>query len=154
MKKHLFFIYALFLIGIYQSIHAQINITVKVKSVSVSTVLDCDAGATDNSDFVFEYKAQDNSPSAFSNNFPVAGSIGMCNYVAIDEQNGSYTLTPSVPGTAVFIPTNGVFFNRSYNCKNEVPTSLTVTWTAYENDDAIDYFGKKLLSNGFNYYGN
>ena len=135
MKKHLFFIYALFLIGAYQSIYAQINITVKVKSVSVSTALDCDAGPTDNSDFVFEYKAQDNSPSAFSNNSPVAGSIGMCNYVAIDEQNGSYTLTPTSPGTAVFVPANGVFFNRSYNCKHEVPTSLTVTWTAYENDD-------------------
>lgn len=136
MKKHLFFIYTLLLIGICQSIYSQINITVKVKSVSVSSALDCDAGAADNSDFIFEYKAQDNSPSAFSNNTPVAGNIGMCNYVAIDEQNGSYTLTPTAPGTAVFVPANGVFFNRSYNCKNEVPTSLTVTWTAYENDDA------------------
>lgn len=136
MKKHLFFIYTLLLIGICQSIYSQINITVKVKSVSVSSALDCDAGAADNSDFIFEYKAQDNSPSAFSNNTPVAGNIGMCNYVAIDEQNGSYTLTPTAPGTAVFVPANGVFFNRSYDCKNEVPTSLTVTWTAYENDDA------------------
>lgn len=24
----------------------------------------------------------------------------------------------------------------------------------YENDDAIDYFGQKLISHGFNYYGN
>lgn len=135
MKKHLFFIYTLFFIGVCQFTFAQINIKVKVNSVSVSTVLDCDAGAADNSDFVFEYKAQDNSPSAFSNNTPVAGSIGMCNYVVIDEQNGAYTLSPSAPGTAIFTPTNGVFFDRSYNCKNEVPTSLTVTWSAYENDD-------------------
>lgn len=135
MKKYLFFIYTLFFIGVCQFTKAQINIKVKVKSVSVSTALDCDAGATDNSDFVFEYKAQDNSPAAFSNNSPIAGSIGMCNYVAIDEQNGSYVLSPSAPGTAIFTPTNGVFFDRNYNCKSDVPTSLTITWSAYENDD-------------------
>ena len=135
MKKHLFFIYTLFFIGVCQFTKAQINIKVKVNSVSVSSALDCDAGATDNSDFVFEYKAQDNSSSSFSNNTPVAGSIGMCNYVVVDEQNGNYTLSPSTPGAAIFTPTNGVFFDRSYNCKNDLPTSLTITWSAYENDD-------------------
>lgn len=135
MKKQLIFIYTLFFIGVCQFTNAQINIKVKVNSVSVSTALDCDAGAADNSDFVFEYKAQDNSPAAFSNNAPVAGSIGMCNYVLVNEQNGPYTLTPTTPGTAIFTPTNGLFFDRSYSCKNDLPTSLTITWSAYENDD-------------------
>lgn len=135
MKIKLLLINSLFFIGYNQISNAQINIKVKVTSVSVSTALDCDAGAVDNSDFVFEYKAQDNSPAAFSNNSPIAGSIGMCNYVVIDEQNGSYVLSPSAPGAAIFTPTNGVFFDRSYNCKNDVPTSLTITWSAYENDD-------------------
>lgn len=135
MKKHLIFIYTLIFIGFCQFTNAQINIKVKVNSVSVSTALDCDAGAVDNSDFVFEYKAQDNSPAAFSNNTPVAGSIGMCNYVVVNEQNGPYNLTPTTPGTAIFTPTNGLFFDRSYSCKNDLPTSLTITWSAYENDD-------------------
>jgi hypothetical protein len=135
MKKILSIISSLFFLGICQVTHAQINIKVNVKSVAVSTAADCDAGGSDNSDFVFEYKAQDNSPSAFSNNTPVAGSIGMCNYAVINEQNGPYAFTPSVPGSAVFSPTTGLFFDRSYNCKNEVPTMITVTWAAYENDD-------------------
>jgi hypothetical protein len=137
MRKHLFFIYTLFFIGVYQFSNAQINVKVKVNSVSVSSALDCDAGGSDNSDYVFEYKVQDNSPSAFSNNTPVAGSIGMCNYVVVNEQNGPYTLTPSSPGAALFSPSSGLFFDRNYNCKNEVPSSLTLTWSAYENDDAV-----------------
>jgi hypothetical protein len=136
MKRNLFFIYTVFFISIFQFVNAQVNIKVKVNSISVSSTQDCDAGGTDNSDFVFEYKIQDNSPSAFSNNTPVAGSIGMCNYVVVNENNGPFTLSPSSPGLAVFSPTSGVFFDRSYNCKNEVPTTFTLTWTAYENDDA------------------
>lgn len=115
---------------------AQINIRVMVKSISVSTAQDCDAGGADNSDFVFEYKAVDNSPSAFSNNNPVAGSIGLCNYAFVSEDNGPFSFPVSSPGAAVFSPTTGVFFDRSYNCKNEVPTSLILTWCAYENDDS------------------
>jgi len=136
MKRNLFFIYTVFFISIFQFVNAQVNIKVKVNSISVSSTQDCDAGGTDNSDFVFEYKIQDDSPSAFSNNTPVAGSIGMCNYVVVNENNGPFTLSPSSPGLAVFSPTSGVFFDRSYNCKNEVPTTFTLTWTAYENDDA------------------
>jgi hypothetical protein len=136
MKRNLFFISTLFFITLFQWVNAQVNIKVKVNSISVATALDCDAGGTDNSDFVFEYKIQDNSPSAFSNNSPVAGSIGMCNYVVVNEHNGPFALSPSSPGLAVFSPTSGVFFDRSYNCKNEVPTTFTLTWTAYENDDA------------------
>ncbi len=136
MKKHLFFICTLFLIVIGQSIYAQTNIKVKVKSVAVLSALDCDAGSSDNSDFVFEYKVSDNSPFAYSNNSPVSGSIGMCNYAVVNENNGPYNLTPSSPGLAVFSPTSGVFFDRSYNCVNQIPSSLMLTWSAYENDDA------------------
>lgn len=136
MKPKLFLTQILILIGFYSTLSAQINIKVKVNSIAVLNNLDCDAGGSDNSDFVFEYKIQDNSPASFTNNSPVAGSIGMCNYVVINEQNGPYNLTPSTPGAAVFSPTSGVFFDRNYNCINNIPTSLTLTWAAYENDDA------------------
>ena len=135
MHKNLRLVSLLFFVSMSHFIIAQVNISVSVKSIAVLSALDCDAGGTDNSDFVFEYKVLDNSPSAFTNNAPVAGSIGMCNYALVDEQNGPYALTPSAPGAAVFSPTTGLFFDRSYNCKNEVPTMLTITWSAYENDD-------------------
>lgn len=136
MKKHLFFIYALIFLGVCQLSIAQINIKVKVNRVSVLSNLDCDAGGADNSDFVFEFKVQDNSPLTFSNNTPVVGSIGACNYAVVNEQNGPYALTPSSPGAAIFSPSSGIFFDRNYNCKNEIPSNLTLTWSAYENDDA------------------
>ncbi len=136
MNKILRLVSLLFFVSISQFTVAQVNVRVSVKSIAVSSALDCDAGGTDNSDFVFEYKIQDNSPFAFTNNTPVLGSIGMCNYVVVNEQNGPYVLTPFAPGAAVFSPTTGLFFDRSYNCKNEVPTMLTITWSAYENDDA------------------
>jgi hypothetical protein len=122
--------------GICQVAKAQINIKVTVTNIAVSTALDCDASGSDNSDFVFEYKALDNSPAAFSNNSPVAGSIGLCNYAFVNENNGIYSFSPAAPGTAVFSPTTGIFFNHSYNCKNQIPTALTLSWRAYENDDA------------------
>ena len=136
MKNFLRFASLCFFVSLSQFTNAQINIKVSVKSIAVTSSQDCDAGGADNSDFVFEYKAQDNSPSAFSNNAPVTGSIGMCNYAVVNEQNGPYLFTPSAPGAAVFSPTTGLFFDRTYNCKNEVPTMLTITWSAYENDDA------------------
>jgi hypothetical protein len=124
--------------GLAQFSFAQINIKVSVKSISVSSNLNCDVGLGNNSDFVFEYKALDNSPLLNGNNNPVSGSIGACNYAVVSEQNGSYTLTPLSPGSAVFSPTTGLFFDRTYNCKSEIPTLLTITWRAYENDDAIN----------------
>lgn len=136
MNKNLRLVSLLFFVSMSQFIIAQVNIRVSVKSIAVSSAIDCDAGGVDNSDFVFEYKAQDNSPFVFTNNTPVAGSIGMCNYAVVNEQNGPYVLTPSAPGAAVFSPTTGLFFDRSYDCKNEVPTMFTITWSAYENDDA------------------
>jgi hypothetical protein len=117
-------------------IFAQLNVKVQVEKISVLNTADCDAGGSDNSDFLFEYKATDNSPSTFSNNVPVAGSIGMCNYAYVNENNGPFAIFTATPGLAVFSPTNGVFFNRSYNCIQDVPTTLNLVWRGYENDDA------------------
>lgn len=113
----------------------QVTITVKVKSVGVTSTVDCDGTFSGDSDFLFEFKAEDNSPSAFSNNSPVAGSIGMCDYVIVNGSNGPFNYTPASPGPAVFSTASGLFFDRSYNCINELPTTLTLTWRAYENDD-------------------
>lgn len=114
---------------------SQLNVKVQVEKIAVLTNADCD-GTSDDSDFLFEYKATDNSPSNFSNNAPVAGSIGMCNYAYVNENNGPFAIYTATPGLAVFSPTNGVFFNRNYNCIQDIPTNLNLVWRGYENDDA------------------
>ncbi len=116
---------------------AQLNVKIRVDSITVLSNLDCDAGA-DNSDFTFEYKVLDNSPFAYTNNSPVAGSIGMCNYAYVLNNNGPFSMSSSPSGTtaAVFSPTTGVFFDRNYPCGSNSPTSYTLTWRGYENDDS------------------
>lgn len=136
MRKGLLLGVLLLCLG-HTGLFAQLNIQVRVEKIAVLNTVDCDAGASDNSDFLFEYKATDNSPSSFSNNAPVAGSIGMCNYAYVNENNGPYAIFTSTPGLAVFSPTNGVFFNRSYNCIQDVPTAINLVWCAYENDDVV-----------------
>lgn len=116
-------------------VFSQLNVKVQVEKIAVLSNVDCD-GTSDDSDFLFEYKATDNSPSNFSNNAPVAGSIGMCNYAYVTENNGPFAIYTATPGLAVFSPTNGVFFNRSYNCIQDIPTNLNLVWRGYENDDA------------------
>lgn len=88
---------------------SQLNIKVKVETIAVQNPLDCDGFSLGDSDFLFEYKATDNSPSVFGNNNPTAGSIGNCNYALVDGNNGSYSLSPSAPGTAIFSPLDGIF---------------------------------------------
>ncbi len=117
------------------NVFSQLNIKVKVESISVMSTFDCDAGASDNSDFLFEFKATDNSAASLTNNVPVAGSIGMCNMAYVNENNGPYTVFTNTPGLAVFSPTSGVFFDHSYNCYQNIPTALTLVWRGYENDD-------------------
>ena len=117
------------------NVFSQLNIKVKVESISVLSTVDCDPGINDNSDFLFEFKAIDNSIAAFANNAPVAGSIGMCNMAYVNENNGPYTIFTNTPGLAVFSPTTGVFFDHSYNCYRDIPTALTLVWRGYENDD-------------------
>lgn len=116
---------------------SQLNVQVKVEKIAVLNMVDCDPASGDDSDFLFEFKATDNSPSSFSNNTPVAGSIGMCNYAYVNENNGPFAIFTATPGLAVFSPTNGVFFNRNYNCIQDVPTSVNLVWCAYENDDVV-----------------
>ena len=116
---------------------SQLTLKVQVESIQVLSNVDCDPAVGDNSDFVFEFKATDNTPFANSNNAPVAGSIGMCNYAVVNENNGPFNIIPSFPGTAVFSPTTGVFFDRSYSCKKDIPSKITINWRGYENDDAV-----------------
>lgn len=115
--------------------NAQVNIKVSVSEISVASTLNCDPDGADSSNFLFEFMAVDNSHFGYSNNSPVSGSIGPCNYAYVPENNGPFTLTPSAPGTATFNPGNGLFFDRLYSCRHDVPTALTVTWRAYESDD-------------------
>lgn len=122
-------LFTLFSCGLF----AQLNIKVQIEKIRVLNNVNCDA--TGASDFLFEYKATDNSSFAYSNNAPVAGSIGQCNYAVVNENNGPFTIIPSAPGTASFSPTNGVFFNRNYSCKKDIPSVITIVWRGYENDD-------------------
>lgn len=119
----------------FTDLFSQLNVRVQVEKIAVLNNADCD-GTSDDSDFLFEYKATDNSPANFSNNAPVAGSIGMCNYAYANENNGPFAIFTATPGLAVFSPTNGVFFNRNYNCIQDIPTNLNLVWRGYENDDA------------------
>jgi hypothetical protein len=117
------------------NVFSQLNIKVKIENISVMNTVDCDAGASDNSDFLFEFNATDNSVASLTNNAPVAGSIGMCNMAYVNENNGPYSIVTNTPGLAVFSPTSGVFFDHSYNCYQNIPTALTLVWRGYENDD-------------------
>ncbi len=110
---------------------SQVTIQVNLKSISTVSNSDCDASAGD-SDFGFEFRATDNSIVAKTNNNPINGLIGACNYAIINENNG-----PSIFSSpnAVFSPTTGIFFNHTYFCQSALPTQMTITTMAYENDD-------------------
>ena len=82
MNRVLFFYLLLF---IFSSTFGQLNLKVQVESIQVLNLIDCDAGALDNSDFVFEFNATDNTPFLNSNNSPVMGSIGQCNFAVVNE---------------------------------------------------------------------
>ena len=134
MKKLFIFLILFFLVN---NSFSQLTLKVQVENIRVLGNVDCDAGGGDNSDFVFEFKATDNTPFANSNNTPVLGSIGMCNYDVVNENNGPFNIIPSLPGEAVFSPTTGVFFDRSYSCKKDIPSVITINWRGYENDDVF-----------------
>lgn len=134
MKKSFTFLIIFFLVN---NVFSQLTLKVQVESIQVLGSVDCDAGGGDNSDFVFEFKATDNTPFANTNNAPVPGSIGMCNYAVVNENNGPFNIIPSFPGAAVFSPTTGVFFDRSYSCKKDIPSVITINWRGYENDDVF-----------------
>jgi hypothetical protein len=112
------------------TVSSQVTIQVKLKSISTSSVLLCD-GISD-SDFSFEYRATDNSTAAKTNNNPVNGLIGACNYAVVNENNGPFYFSSP---DAIFIPTTGIFFNHTYFCQSALPTQITLTTMAYENDN-------------------
>jgi len=110
---------------------SQVTIQVNLKSISTVSNSDCDASAGD-SDFGFEFRATDNSIVAKTNNNPINGLIGACNYAIINENNGPFIFSSP---NAVFSPTTGIFFNHTYFCQSALPTQMTITTMAYENDD-------------------
>ena len=133
--KQITFLITVFLF-LQNTLFSQLNVKVKVESISVQNSLNCDGGSGNNSDFLVEYKATDNSIAQLTNNTPVAGSIGNCNFAYLNESNGPYTVNTNTPGLAVFSPTTGVFFDHSYTCFQNIPTAISLTWRGYENDDS------------------
>lgn len=115
----------------------QATINVRVVSVAVTGNHDCDGFfLSGDSDFVWEFIATDNTLGN-SNNSPVLfGVLGDFNYAYNNGNNGPYTMT--APGGG-FSPSNGLFFSHDYVCPADVPTSITIDWRAYENDDVLNY---------------
>ena len=110
--------------------YAQSIIRVTVTSVQTLNNTDCDGDIwpfTNNSDFVWEYTATDNT-LGYSNNSPALFGVYDFNYVNINGDNGPYTST-----------VNNLFFDRQYICPSDVPTAINLAWEAYENDDAGNY---------------
>lgn len=139
---------ALFLIGSGFTF-GQATINVRVVSVEVTGTVDCDAGflgiGDTDSDFVWEFLATDNT-LGFSNNNPVLlGILGDFNFAYNNNSNGPYTM--SAPGSG-FSPTNGLYFQHDYVCAGDIPTSITIDWRAYENDEATNYSLLGLLQDG------
>lgn len=116
------------------TVSSQVTVQVKLKSISTTTLIDCDAIAADDSDFAFEYRATDNSSAAKTNNNPVTGLIGSCNYAVVNGNNGPFNFSSP---DAIFTPTTGIFFNHTYFCQSALPTQITLTTIAYENDDVV-----------------
>ena len=106
---------------------SQAVIKVTVTSIQVSNNEDCDGWLSGDSDFVWEYTATDNTVG-YTNNNPALFGIFDFNYTNIDNNNGPYN-----------IGVNDLFFDRTYVCPDDVPTSISLAWQAYENDDAGPY---------------
>lgn len=131
MKKYLF---TVLLFSVIYTANAQLNVKVTAKTIAVLNNVDCDGFGLGDSDFLFEFNATDNSTFNYGNNNPVAGILGQSNFAFVPENNGPFSFSSP---NAVFTPTNGVFFNRSYNCVSDFPSSISISALAYENDDAV-----------------
>lgn len=127
------YITLLLLFAVSFAVKSQVTIQVKINSIRTISNADCDGFLTGDSDFGFEYKAIDNSVAANTNNNPVSGLIGACNYAIVNGNNGPYTFSSP---NSVFTPSTGVFFNHTYYCQSALPSQITLTSLAYENDDA------------------
>ena len=106
---------------------SQAIIKVTVVSVQTGSNEDCDGFLQGESDFVWEYTATDNT-IGYTNNNPALFGVYDFNYTNIDNDNGPYNTT-----------VNALFFDRTYVCPDDVPTSINLGWEAYENDEATDY---------------
>ena len=123
----------------------QATINVRVLSVEVTGNVDCDGFLSGDSDFVWEFLATDNT-LGYSNNNPVLfGLLGDFNYAYQNGNNGPYVMNS--PGGG-FSPNSGTYFTHDYVCANDVPTSMTIDWRAYENDEATNYSLFGLLQDG------
>lgn len=130
MKKYLF---TVLLFSLIYLVNAQLNIKVTAKTIAVLNNVDCDGFGAGNSDFLFEFNATDNSTFNYGNSNPVTGILGQSNFAFVPENNGPFSISsPNV----VFTPTNAVFFDRSYNCVSDFPSSIAISALAYENDAA------------------
>jgi len=109
------------------NIFSQATIRVTVVSVQTGNNEDCDGIFLGESDFVWEYTATDNT-IGYTNNNPTLFGVYDFNYTNIDNNNGPYNST-----------VNALFFDRTYVCPDDVPTSINLGWEAYENDEATDY---------------
>lgn len=131
MKKYLF---TVLLLSVIYLVNAQLNVKVTAKTIAVLNNVDCDGMMSGDSDFLFEFNATDNSTFNYGNNNPITGILGQSNFAFVPENNGPFSISsPNV----VFTPTNAVFFDRSYNCVSDFPSSIIISALAYENDDAV-----------------
>ena len=109
---------------------SQATIKVTVTSVQTSGSIDCDGDIIflppNLSDFVWEYTATDNT-LGYSNNNPALFGIFNFNYTNVTN-NGPINFAA-----------NALFFDRQYICPSDIPTTINLSWEAYENDDAGNY---------------
>lgn len=113
---------------------SQATVNVRVISVQTGSTVDCDGLFTGDSDFVWEFLATDNSLGNSNNNPVLFGVLGDFNFAYQNGNNGPYTMT--APGGG-FSPNDGLYFSHDYVCPTDVPTSITIDWRAYENDDLL-----------------
>ena len=126
------------LFSVENAVFSQSIVRVKVVSVQTLNNADCDADIlfiTNNSDFVWEFTATDNT-LGYTNNNPALFGVFDFNYANFNGNNGPYTIATPNGG---FSPSNGLFFDHQYICPSDVPTVVNLAWEAYENDDAGNY---------------
>lgn len=130
---------------------AQARIQVRVVSVEAVNNEDCDGFPFGSSDFMWEYRATDNTIGLTNNNANLitGGEISSAfaanaNYALVAGNNGPYTRT--TPNNSVFNPASGLFFDREYVCPTDVPSALNFDWAAYEADEPIFGSGITVLS--------
>jgi len=128
-----------------QQAQAQANIKVRVLSIEAVNNVDCDGFLSGDSDFVWEYKATDNTIGRVNNNAAAFGLLGDFNYAYRNGDNGPYV--SNAPG-GDFSPSTGLFFDYDYVCPLDVPSAIRIDWRAYENDEPLNYSLLGLLTDG------